>query len=58
VSWHSLILMAVADVQSFCSPQFLADLEPYSSFGFNFLRTRNESLLAGKLSTTFSSMPC
>jgi hypothetical protein len=44
VSWHSLILMAVADVQSFCSPQFLADLEPYSSFGFNFLRTRNESL--------------
>ncbi|MGA2050115.1 MAG: hypothetical protein ABSG96_20635 [Terracidiphilus sp.] len=44
VSWRSLILMAVADVQSFCSPQFLAGLEPSSSFRFNFLRTRNQNL--------------
>jgi hypothetical protein len=44
MSWHSLILMAVADVQSFCSPQWLADLEPCSSFRFGFLHTRNESL--------------
>jgi hypothetical protein len=44
MSWRSLILMAVADVQSYCSPAFLAELEPCSSFRFNFLRTRNESL--------------
>lgn len=44
MSWHSLILMAVADVQSYCSPAFLADLEPCSSFRFNFLRARNERL--------------
>jgi hypothetical protein len=44
MSWRSLILMAVADVQSYCSPAFLAELEPCSSFRFNFLRARNESL--------------
>ncbi|MGO9337113.1 MAG: hypothetical protein ACLPH3_24550 [Terracidiphilus sp.] len=44
MSWRSLILMAVADVQGFCSPEFLASLEPYSSFRFKFLRERNRSL--------------
>ena len=44
MSWRSLILMAVADVSSFCSPGFLAELEPCSSFRFSFLRERNESL--------------
>jgi hypothetical protein len=44
MSWRSLILMAVADVQPYCTPAFLAELEPCSSFRFNFLRTRNESL--------------
>ncbi len=44
MSWRPLILMAVADVQAFCSPQLLADLEPYSSFRFKFLRARNENL--------------
>ncbi len=45
MSWRSLILMAVADVQSFCSRDFLAELEPCSSFRFNFLRARNEKLV-------------
>jgi hypothetical protein len=44
MSWRSLILMAVADVQSFCSPKFLADIEPYSSFRFGFIQARNEGL--------------
>ena len=44
MSWRSLILMAVADAQQFFSPPFLAQLEPCSSFRFNFLRTRNEKL--------------
>jgi hypothetical protein len=44
MSWRSLILMAVADVHSFCSPAFLAGLEPCSSFRFKFLRQRNEKL--------------
>ena len=48
MSWRSLILMAVADVQALCSPQLLADLEPYSSFRFDFLRKRNESLTGRK----------
>jgi len=43
-SWRSLILMAVADVHLFCSPAFLAELEPCSSFRFRFLRERNGSL--------------
>jgi hypothetical protein len=44
MSWRSLILMAVADVQPYCSPSFLAELEPCSSFRFGFLHARNESL--------------
>jgi hypothetical protein len=44
MSWRSLILMAVADVQAYCSPAFLANLEPCSSFQFKFLRDRNQSL--------------
>ncbi|MGD0628980.1 MAG: hypothetical protein ABR987_06485 [Terracidiphilus sp.] len=44
MSWRSLILMAVADVQRYCSPAFLAALEPCSSFRFKFLRDRNQSL--------------
>jgi len=44
MSWRSLILMAVADVQAYCSPAFLAELEPCSSFRFNFLRERNQNL--------------
>ena len=44
MSWRSLILMAVADVQAYCSPTFLAALEPCSSFRLKFLRDRNQSL--------------
>jgi hypothetical protein len=44
MSWRSLILMAVADVQGYCSPAFLADLEPSSSFRFQFLSERREQL--------------
>jgi len=44
MSWRSLILMAVADVQGYCSQAFLAELEPRSSFRFRFLRERNERL--------------
>jgi hypothetical protein len=44
MSWRSLILMAVADVQSYCSTAFLAELEPRSGFRFNFLSTRHETL--------------
>jgi hypothetical protein len=44
MSWRSLILMAVAEVQGYCSPAFLAALEPCSSFRFGFLRDRNRSI--------------
>jgi hypothetical protein len=44
MSWRSLILMAVADVQDYCSPAFLADLEPSSSFRFQFLSERSQQL--------------
>jgi hypothetical protein len=44
MSWRSLILMAVADAQSCFTPAFLAELEPCSSFRFDFLRARNEKL--------------
>ena len=47
MSWRTLILMAVADAQQFCSPAFLAELEPCSLFHFDFLRARSEKL-AGK----------
>jgi len=41
MSWRSLILMAVADVHCFCSPAFLAEVEPCCAFRFSFLRARN-----------------
>jgi hypothetical protein len=44
MSWRSLVMMAIAEIQCFCSPAFLARLEPYSSFRFNFLRDRSEKL--------------
>ena len=44
MSWRSLILMAVANAQSFFSRAFLSELEPYSPFRFNFLHARNEKL--------------
>ncbi len=44
MSWRSLILMAVADARQFFSEEFLAEIEPRSSFRFNFLRARNEKL--------------
>jgi hypothetical protein len=44
MSWRSLVLMAVADAQSFFSRAFLAELEPSSPFRFDFLRARNEKL--------------
>jgi hypothetical protein len=44
MSWRSLVLMAVANARQFFSPAFLADLEPSSPFGFDFLRARNERL--------------
>jgi hypothetical protein len=44
MSWRSLILMAVADLQPFLSPALLAELEPHSPFRFNFLRARNRKL--------------
>ena len=44
MSWHSLILMAVADAQQFFTRSFLDELEPCSAFRFNFLRSRNKNL--------------
>ena len=44
MSWRSLILMAVADLQHLLSPAFLAELEPSSPFRFDFLRSRNGKL--------------
>ena len=44
ISWRSLILMAVADVQGYCSPAFLAEIEPGSSFRFQFLSERSQQL--------------
>jgi len=44
MSWRSLILMAVANAQTFFSQTFLAELEPSSPFRFDFLRARNEKL--------------
>ena len=41
LSWRSLILMAVARAHRFFTPAFLAELEPASSFRFEFLRTRH-----------------
>ena len=44
MSWRSLILIAVADLQHLLSPAFLAELEPSSPFRFDFLRSRNGKL--------------
>jgi hypothetical protein len=44
MSWRSLILMAVADSHEFFSPAFLAQIEPCSSFRFEFLRARSNKL--------------
>ena len=44
MSWRSLILMAVANVPSFFTPAFLAELETCSAFRFDFLRARNQKL--------------
>jgi hypothetical protein len=44
MSWRSLILMAVASAPSFFTPAFLKDLETSSTFGFDFLRARNQKL--------------
>ncbi|MGP8174558.1 MAG: hypothetical protein ACLP7O_08430 [Terracidiphilus sp.] len=44
MSWRSLILMAVAGAQEFFTPAFLDELEPGSSFHFDFLRARNKRL--------------
>jgi hypothetical protein len=41
MSWRSLTLMAVADAQEFFTSEFLAEIEPSSSFRFGFLRDRN-----------------
>jgi hypothetical protein len=46
MSWRSLILMAVANVQQFFTRSLLAELEPCSAFRFNFLRARNQNLAA------------
>jgi len=48
MSWRSLILMAVADAQDCFTPAFLAELEPCSSFRFDFLRARNQKLAGRK----------
>lgn len=43
-SWRSLIIGAVADSREFFSAVFLREAEPYSPFGFDFLRTRKDRL--------------
>lgn len=48
MSWRSLILMAVAEVQEFFSPAFLKELEPSSPFRFDFQRARRERLTGRK----------
>src|SRR6266568_1006400 len=44
MSWRSLIFMAVANTPEFFSSDFLAELEPCSSFRFGFLRTKRKRL--------------
>lgn len=44
MSWRNLILMAVAGMQEFFSPAFLAELEVSSPFRLDFLRARNRNL--------------
>src|ERR1700679_1474476 len=42
--WGGLFLTAVAGVQGDCSPIFLADIEPSSSFHFQYLGERSQQL--------------
>jgi hypothetical protein len=42
--WRALFLTAVAGVQGDCSPIFLADIEPSSSFHFQYLGERSQQL--------------
>ena len=44
MSWHSLILMAIADSQKYFSRGFLARAESHSPFRFGFLRARRDRL--------------
>ena len=44
MSWRSLILMAVAQAHAYCTPAFLARVEPWSPFRFAFLRKRRDKL--------------
>jgi hypothetical protein len=44
MSWKSLIIGAVADSREFFSPAFLREAEPFSPFGFDFLRARKDRL--------------
>ncbi len=44
MSWRSLIIGAVADSRDFFSPAFLREAEPFSPFGFDFLRARKGRL--------------
>jgi hypothetical protein len=44
MSWRSLILFAVAQAYVYFTPGFLERVEPWSPFGFAFLRRRREKL--------------
>jgi hypothetical protein len=44
MSWRQLIVMAVANVQEFFTPQFAAEMERRSPFRFAFLRARQKRL--------------
>jgi hypothetical protein len=44
MSWKSLIIGAVADSREFFSAAFLREAEPFSPFGFDFLRARKDRL--------------
>lgn len=46
MSWHSLIIRAVADSEEFFSPVFVGEAERYSPFRFEFLRQRQERVAA------------
>jgi hypothetical protein len=42
MSWRSLIIGAVADSREYFSPAFLREAEPFSPFGFDFLKARKD----------------
>jgi len=48
MSWRSLIVMAVANVSEYFTPQFLETLECCSPFRFDFLRKRSKRFLGQK----------